>query len=63
MEFKTLKVALADAVATIQLNLPERANAMEQAMWTELRDAMRWLDETPAARVGLLSGAARAAEG
>ena len=59
MEFKTLKVALADAIATIQLNRPERANAMEQAMWTELRDAMRWLDETPAARVGVLSGAGK----
>ena len=29
MEFKTLKVALADQVATIELNRPERANAME----------------------------------
>src|SRR6516225_4205474 len=59
VEFKTLKVALADAAATIQLNRPERANAIEQAMWTELRHAMRWLDETPGARVGLLSGAGK----
>ena len=59
MEFQTLKVALADRVASIELNRPERANAMELRMWTELRDAMRWLDETDAARVGVISGAGK----
>ncbi len=59
MEFKTLKVALTGKVASIELNRPERANAMELAMWTELRDAMRWLDETPQVRVGMLSGAGK----
>ena len=59
MQFQTLKVALAGQVATIELNRPERANAMEHLMWTELRDAMRWLDETAEARVGVLSGAGK----
>jgi enoyl-CoA hydratase/carnithine racemase len=59
VEFWTLKVALADQVATIELNRPERANAMEPRMWTELREAMRWLDETAQARVGVISGAGR----
>ena len=59
MEFQTLKVALTDQVASIELNRPERANAMELRMWTELRDAMRWLDETAAARVGVISGAGK----
>lgn len=59
MEFRTLKVTLADQVASIELNRPERANAMELAMWTELRDAMRWLDETAQARVGVISGAGK----
>ena len=59
MEFKTLKVGLAGAIATIELNRPERANAMELAMWLELREAMRWLDETAQARVGVLSGAGK----
>ena len=59
MQFETLKVALADGVATIELDRPERANAMELAMWGELREAMRWLDETPEARVGVLSGAGK----
>jgi enoyl-CoA hydratase len=59
MEFQTLKVALTGSVASIELNRPERANAMELAMWFELRDAMRWLDETDAARVGVISGAGK----
>jgi enoyl-CoA hydratase/carnithine racemase len=59
MEFQTLKVALADQVATIELSRPEHANAMELAMWLELRDAMRWLDETAAARVAVISGAGK----
>ncbi|MGP1678188.1 MAG: crotonase/enoyl-CoA hydratase family protein [Burkholderiales bacterium] len=59
MEFKTLKVALAGQVASIELNRPERANAMELAMWSELRKAMCWLDETPQARVGVISGAGK----
>ena len=59
MEFQTLKVALDGPVASIVLNRPERANAMELAMWMELRDAMRWLDETAQARVGVISGAGK----
>ncbi len=59
MEFETLKVDLSDQVATIELNRPEQANAMVLRMWTELRDAMRWLDETADARVGVISGAGK----
>jgi enoyl-CoA hydratase len=59
MEFQTLKVALTGQIATIELNRPERANAMELGMWLELRDAMRWLDETATARVGVISGTGR----
>jgi enoyl-CoA hydratase len=59
MEFKTLKVGLDGAVARIELNRPEKANAMEAAMWQEIRAAMHWLDETPAARVGVIAGAGR----
>ena len=47
------------AVATIALNRPDKANAMHRPLWNELRDAMRWLDETPTIRVGVLTGAGR----
>jgi len=59
MNFERLAVALQDGVATVTLNRPDKANAIDMAMWHELRDAMRWLDETAAARVGILCGAGR----
>ena len=59
MEFATLAVDRQDAVATIQLNRPDRANAMEEAMWRELPAALRWADETPQVRVVVLRGAGK----
>jgi enoyl-CoA hydratase len=59
MNFKTLKVSLADAIAHVELNRPEKANAMEEAMWHDIRDAMRWADETPEIRVIVISGAGK----
>lgn len=55
--FETLAVSLAAGVARIELNRPHKANAINAAMWRELREAMQWLDQTPAARVGILSAA------
>jgi enoyl-CoA hydratase len=56
MEFNTLQVNLTDGVASIAFNRPDKANALSETMWYELRDACQWLDVTPAARVGVLSG-------
>ncbi len=55
--FETLAVSLNAGVARIELNRPHKANAINAAMWRELREAMQWLDQTPAARVGILSAA------
>ncbi len=57
--FTTLKITLDAQVARIELNRPEKANAMERAMWDELRSAMRWVDSEPAARVAVISGAGK----
>ncbi|MDN3578243.1 crotonase/enoyl-CoA hydratase family protein [Chitinimonas viridis] len=54
--YTTLSLTLENHVAQITLNRPDRANAMNEPMWRELRDAMRWLDGEPAARVAVLSG-------
>ena len=56
MNFETLSVALANGVATVELNRPDKANAMNDAMWQEIRSAFRWVDETPEARVAVLGG-------
>nr|WP_241839265.1 crotonase/enoyl-CoA hydratase family protein [Rhodoferax antarcticus] len=60
MQFETLTVSLADHVATICLNRPDKANAMNLAMWHELRRALQWVDATPQARVAILQGEGKA---
>jgi enoyl-CoA hydratase/carnithine racemase len=57
MDHERLDVQLAGAVATITLNRPDKANALDLPMWREMAAAMRWLDTTPAARVAILRGA------
>lgn len=54
---EALRIELLDAVATVTLNRPQKANAMNLAMWRELREAFRWVDETEAVRVAVLRGA------
>ncbi|WP_225783273.1 crotonase/enoyl-CoA hydratase family protein [Xenophilus sp. Marseille-Q4582] len=55
--FRTLQLSLAGGIARIVLNRPEKANAINLAMWQELRRAMQWLQHTAEARVGILSAA------
>ncbi|NCN72350.1 MAG: FAD-dependent oxidoreductase, partial [Betaproteobacteria bacterium] len=57
--YTTLTVSLADHIATITLNRPDKANAMNLAMWHELRQAFKWVDVTPEARVAILQGEGR----
>ena len=56
MQFETLSVSLENHIATVRLNRPEKANAMNAAMWLEIRQAFQWVDETPEARVAVLQG-------
>ncbi|MBE0472683.1 MAG: crotonase/enoyl-CoA hydratase family protein [Rhodoferax sp.] len=54
--YKTLSVSLQDHIATIKLNRPDKANAMNLAMWHEIRQAFKWVDATAEARVAILEG-------
>lgn len=56
MEFETLTVTLSDRIATVSLNRPEKANAMNAIMWQEIRQAFQWVDQTAEARVAILQG-------
>jgi enoyl-CoA hydratase len=56
MNLETLAISLEDHIATVRLNRPEKANAMNATMWQDLRKAFRWVDETPEARVAILQG-------
>jgi enoyl-CoA hydratase len=55
--YKTLKVSLDDySIASVVLNRPEKANALNLESWMELKEAFLDLDEDSAVRVVLLSG-------
>ncbi|HET6789589.1 MAG TPA: crotonase/enoyl-CoA hydratase family protein, partial [Aquabacterium sp.] len=53
---EALQITLADHIATVRLNRPDKANAMNWAMWQEIRTAMQWVDRTPEARVVIIEG-------
>lgn len=57
INFETIAVTHQDAVATVQLNRPQKANALNMLMWEELRQAMRWANEQETVRVVILAGA------
>ena len=59
MNYQTLAVSLADGVANVVLNRPDKSNAMNRQMWDDIRDVFRKLDDMPEARVVVLSGAGR----
>jgi enoyl-CoA hydratase len=56
MQFETLNITLQDHIATVRLNRPDKANAMNATMWQEIRKAFQWVDDTPEARVAILQG-------
>ncbi len=57
MTYTTITTRLDENVATITLNRPDKANALDATMWQEIRLAMKWVDSTPAARVAIIAGA------
>src|SRR3954454_21806492 len=54
---ETLVVERADGVVTVTLNRPERKNAMNMAMWNELRDTFREVAANSDDRVMVITGA------
>ena len=54
--FETLDVSIEEQVATVSLNRPDKANAMNAAMWDELQVCFEWLDEEPSVRAVILAG-------
>jgi len=56
-EYKALRVELADKVAQVVIDRPEKINAMNADFWAEIIDVFRWVDDTDEVRVVVLSGA------
>ena len=55
--YETLLVDKEDRIGTITMNRPERLNAMNTTMLTELVQAFREVDDDPEVRVVILTGA------
>jgi enoyl-CoA hydratase len=60
MSYKTMRLEVAEAVATLTFNRPEVLNALNLEMIQELHKALGDLRETPEVKVLLLTGAGRA---
>ena len=56
MNFETVTVSLDQNIATVRLNRPEKANAMNLTMWHDIRKAFNWIDENAEARVAVIEG-------
>ena len=57
MAYETITVEVADAIATVTLNRPEKLNAWTRVMGTELHEAFAAIDRDPAVRVAVWTGA------
>ena len=58
-QFETLALSLDAHVALVELNRPEKANAMSAALWRELEECFRWCDRESAVRAVVLAGRGR----
>ncbi|MER2555013.1 MAG: enoyl-CoA hydratase/isomerase family protein [Thauera sp.] len=60
MSYETLLYDLADGIAEIRLNRPQRLNSVSRRLYEELNDALTRAEQTREARVVLLTGEGRA---
>ncbi|OAE11147.1 enoyl-CoA hydratase [Pseudomonas simiae] len=58
-EYQAFVVELTGNVAHVQINRPEKINAMNAPFWTEIIDIFQWIEDTDAVRVVVLSGAGK----
>ena len=58
-DYQAFQVELKDSIAHVQINRPDKVNAMNAVFWTEIIEIFQWIDETDAVRVVVLSGAGK----
>lgn len=59
MDYEQIRFAVAEQVATVTLDRPERRNAWTRRMGIELRDALRQVDQRDDVRAVVVTGAGR----
>lgn len=55
----TIHIELSQHIAEVRLHRPDRSNALNEAMWQELRTAFLWADASPEVRVVVLGAAGK----
>ncbi|PQZ86343.1 MULTISPECIES: crotonase/enoyl-CoA hydratase family protein [Pseudomonas] len=58
-EYQAFVVELTGNVAHVQINRPEKINAMNAAFWTEIIAIFQWIEDTDEVRAVVLSGAGK----
>jgi enoyl-CoA hydratase len=58
-DYSAFKVELTDHIAHVQINRPEKINAMNAAFWSEIIEIFAWVENTDDVRVVVLSGAGK----
>nr|WP_189672819.1 crotonase/enoyl-CoA hydratase family protein [Pseudomonas taiwanensis] len=58
-DYSAFKVEQTDNIAHVQINRPEKINAMNAAFWEEIVDIFQWIDDTDAVRAVVISGAGK----
>ncbi|WP_263145716.1 crotonase/enoyl-CoA hydratase family protein [Pseudomonas alcaligenes] len=58
-EYQAFRVEVADKIAHVVIDRPEKINAMNADFWTEIIEVFRWVDDTDEVRVVVLSGAGK----
>ncbi|MFJ2709252.1 crotonase/enoyl-CoA hydratase family protein [Pseudomonas sp. NPDC087346] len=55
-QYTAFSVELANNIAHVQINRPEKINSMNAAFWSEIVEIFQWIDDTDEVRVVVLSG-------
>ncbi|KPX63052.1 Enoyl-CoA hydratase [Pseudomonas amygdali pv. tabaci] len=58
-DYQSFRVKLADSIAHVQINRPEKLNAMNEAFWTEIIGIFDWIERNDEVRAVILSGAGK----
>jgi len=56
---QTLSIDIDSHVAVVHLNRPDKANAMNGAMWAELQTCFEWIDQQPSIRAVVLAASGK----
>ncbi len=58
-QYSAFKVELNENIAHVQIDRPEKLNAMNAAFWEEIIEIFQWVDDTDAVRAVVISGAGK----